>query len=49
MKKMTSHVFLVRFLDPEVGNVVTRFFDMPVVDIGTASNIFDAVFIKTCT
>ena len=36
-------IILVKFLDPEVGNVITRFFDMPVVNIGTASNLFHAV------
>ena len=46
MTKLTSHVFLVRFLYPEVGNVVTRFFDMPVVSIGTASNLFDVCLAK---
>lgn len=38
-----SCIILVRLLDPEVGNVCTRFLDMPVVNIGTARNIFDAL------
>ena len=36
-----SCIILVRVLDPEVGNVCTRFFDTPVVNIGT--NIFCAL------
>ena len=31
------------FLDPELGNVKTRFLDMPVVNIGTAQNLFSAL------
>ena len=38
-----SCIILVRVLDPEVGNVCTRFLDMPVVNIGTAQNIFCAL------
>ena len=38
-----SCIILVRFLDPEVGNVCTRFLDMPVVNIGTAQNLFSAL------
>ena len=38
-----SCIILVRLLDPEVGNVCTRFLDMPVVNIGTAQNIFRAL------
>lgn len=33
----------MRFLDPVVGGVVTRFIDMPIVNVGTASNLFHAV------
>ncbi len=36
-------IILVRVLDVEVGNVKTRFLDMPIVNIGTASNIFIAL------
>ncbi len=36
-------IILVRLLDPEVGNVCTRFLDMPVVNIGTVQNIFHAL------
>ena len=35
-------IILVRIFDNEVGNVRTRFLDMPVVNIGTAQNIFEA-------
>ena len=38
-----SCIILVRVLDPEVGDVCTRFVDMPVVNIGTARNLFDAL------
>ena len=38
-----SCIILVKLLDPQVGNVCTRFLDMPVVNIGTAQNIFDAL------
>ena len=36
-------IVLVKQLDPEVGNVCTRFLDMPVVNIGNAQNIFHAL------
>ena len=36
-----SCIILVRVFDQEVGNdVLTRFLDMPIVNIGTARNIF---------
>ena len=35
-----SCIILVKLLEPELGNVCTRFLDMPVVNIGTAVNIF---------
>ena len=38
-----SCIILVRTLDEKVGDVRTRFLDMPVVNIGTASNLFVAV------
>ena len=38
-----SCIILVKLLDPELGNVCTRFLDMPVVNIGTAQNIFRAL------
>ena len=34
---------LVRVLDEEVGDVCTRFLDMPIVNIGTADNLFSAL------
>jgi hypothetical protein len=37
-KEDKSCIILVRVLDEEAGNVVTRFLDMPIV-IGTAENI----------
>ena len=42
-KEDKSCIILVRVLDEEVGNVRTRFLDMPVVNIGTAENIFCAL------
>ena len=38
-----SCIILVRVLDPVVGEVRTRFLDMPVVNIGTADNLFRAL------
>ena len=38
-----SCIILVRLLDPERGNVSTRFLDMPIVNIGTAQNIYLAL------
>ena len=38
-----SCIILVRVLDPAVGDVRTRFLDMPVVNIGTAKNLFTAL------
>ena len=38
-----SCIILVKLLEPELGNVCTRFLDMPVVNIGTAVNIFRAL------
>ena len=38
-----SCIILVRVFDPEVGDIRTRFLDMPVVNIGTAHNLFSAL------
>ncbi len=38
-----SCIILIRLLDFDVGDVRTRYFDMPVVNIGTARNLFDAL------
>ena len=38
-----SCIILVRVLDPVVGECRTRFLDMPVVNIGTADNLFQAL------
>ena len=38
-----SCIILVRVLDPEVGDIRTRFIDMPVMNTGTARNLFDAL------
>ena len=38
-----SCIILVRLLDEELGELRTRFLDMPVVNIGNASNLFEAV------
>lgn len=37
-----SRIILVRIFDAEVGDICTRFLDMPVVNIGNASNLFAA-------
>lgn len=42
-KENKSCIILARILDAEVGNVKTRFLDMPIVNIGTAANIFSAL------
>ena len=38
-----SCIILVRLLDPQIGEVRTRFLDMPVVNIGTATNLFQTL------
>ncbi len=38
-----SCIILVRLLDTDEGDVRTRFLDMPIVNIGTAQNIFKAL------
>ena len=38
-----SCIILVHILDPIVGDIRTRFLDMPIVNIGTARNLFDAL------
>ena len=38
-----SCIILVRAFDSELGNVHTTFLDMPVVNIGTARNLFEAL------
>ena len=38
-----SCIILVRILDLIVGDIRTRFLDMPIVNIGTARNLFDAL------
>lgn len=38
-----SCIILIRKLDFDVGDVRTRFLDMPIVNIGTAVNLFDAL------
>ena len=43
MIKLTSCIILVKTIDTEVGDVKTRFLDMPVVNIGTARNLFRAL------
>ena len=42
-KQDKSCIILVGVLDAELGNVKTRFLDMPVVNIGTAENLFSAL------
>ena len=38
-----SCIILLRALDPQLGDVRTRFLDMPIVNIGTAQNLFRAL------
>ena len=38
-----SCIILVRYLDHEIGNISTKFLDMPVVNVGSAQNIFSAL------
>ena len=38
-----SCIILVRVFDSELGDTCTRFLDMPIVNIGTAQNLFDAL------
>ena len=38
-----SCIILVRVLDPILGDIRTRFLDMPIVNIGTAANLFRAL------
>ena len=38
-----SCIILVRLLDKDVGEIHTRFLDMPIVNIGTAQNLFRAL------
>ena len=38
-----SCIILIRVLDEELGNVKTRFLDIPLVNIDTAANIFGAL------
>ena len=42
-KTNKSCIILVRVFDPHLCDVVTRFLDMPVVNIANARNLFDAV------
>ena len=42
-KQDKSCIILVRVLDAELGNVTTRFLNMPVVNIGMAENLFSAL------
>ena len=42
-KTNKSCIILARVLDSQVGDVRTRFLDMPVVNVGTAANLFRAL------
>ena len=42
-RRNKSCIILVRLLDPQMGEVRTRFLDMPVVNISTATNLFQAL------
>ena len=41
--KLASPVFLVRVFYSCAGDIHTRFLDMPIVNVGTACNLFDAL------
>ena len=41
--KDTSCTILLRLPDPQLGEVQTRFLDMPINNIGTAANLFGAL------
>ena len=43
IKRIKSCIILVRVLDPSVGDIRTRFLDMPIVNIGTAQHLFAAL------
>ena len=38
-----SCTILVRVMDSDLGDIRTRFLDMPIVNVGTARNLFDAL------
>ena len=38
-----SCIILLRLLDPQLGEVRTRFVEMPIVNIGMATNLFEAL------
>lgn len=42
-KRNKSCIILVRVLDPDIGDIRTRFLDMPIVNVGTASYLFSAL------
>lgn len=42
-KTNKSSIILVRLLDTDEGDIHTRFLDMPIVNIGTAQNLFKAL------
>ena len=42
-KNDKSCIILVRAFDSELGDTRTRFLDMPIVNIGTAQNLFEAL------
>ena len=42
-KQNKSCIILIRVLDAKLGNVKTRFLDMPVANIGMAENLFSAL------
>ena len=42
-KQDKSCIILVRVVDPEVSDIRTRFLDMPIVNIGSAENLFSAI------
>jgi len=42
IKRTSPCIVLVRVFYSCVGDIHTRFLDMPIVNVGTASNLFDA-------
>ena len=43
IRQINRVLYTVRVLDPEVGDIRTRFLEMPVVNIGTDDNLFSTL------
>ena len=42
-RKNKACIILVRVLDPDIGDIRTRFLDIPIVNVGMASKLFTAL------